>query len=243
MVVPAVLSLFVFSSCISCTPKNIQPVTPEDDPVDTTDTPAPGPQEPVVYLPDMVEIPAGSFMMGTQGASGQDYDEAPAHKVNLSAFRMSATEITNLQYESFDPSHKAIREGRADKFSFMDEMAVIDVTWYDAVAYCKWLSEKTGKNYRLPTEAEWEYACRPGTTTAYSTGNSLPAEMQKEQATNRTHKWVSTEVGKTTPNAFGLYDMHGNVEEWCLDWYGPYPDAEQTNPVCDAGAEAATTPP
>jgi len=233
-------SLLVFSMCVSCSPKNIQPVTPPDVPADTTDTPTPGPEEPVVYLPDMVEIPAGTFTMGTEGASGQDYDEAPAHKVTLSAFRMSATEITNLQYECFDPSHKAVREGRADKFSFKDNMAVIDVTWYDAVAYCKWLSEKTGKTYRLPTEAEWEYACRAGTTTAYSTGDSLPAEMQKEQATNRTHKWVSTEVGKTAPNAFGLYDMHGNVEEWCLDSYGPYQAVAQTNPVGSSGVFKVT---
>ena len=230
MVVPAVLSLFVFSSCISCTPKNIQPVTPGDEPTDTTDTPNPGQEEPVVYLPDMVDIPAGTFTMGTEGASGEDYDEAPAHLVSVSAFKMSACEITNIQYEEFAPDHKKVREDRDDPISKRDDQAVVDVSWNDAVAYCEWLSRKTGKSYRLPTEAEWEYACRAGTTTAYYTGGSLPASMQKQQDTNRDLKSADLTVGKTTPNAFGLYDMHGNVEEWCLDWYGPYTSGSQTDP-------------
>ena len=175
----------------------------------------------------MVDIPSGSFTMGTAGASGEDYDEAPAHGVTLDAFRMSACEITNSQYEAFDPSHR----NRRDSISINDGDAVVNVSWYDASAYCEWLSRKTGKHYRLPTEAEWEYACRAGTTTAYYTGDSLPSSMQKEQDTNRNHKRVDLGVGKTTPNAFGLYDMHGNVEEWCLDWYGPYSSERQTDPA------------
>jgi len=178
----------------------------------------------------MVEIPAGSFTMGTSGASGKNYDEAPAHSVSVSAFKMSACEVTNIQYEAFDPDHKALRTDREDMFSLKDEYAVIDITWLQADAYCKWLSAKTGKSYRLPTEAEWEYACRAGTTTEYYTGSSLPAEMQKAQQTNRNLEWVKLDVGGTTPNAFGLYDMHGNVEEWCQDWYGPYKADTQTNP-------------
>jgi len=174
----------------------------------------------------MVDIPSGSFTMGTAGASGEDYDEAPAHGVTLDAFRMSACEITNSQYEAFDPSHR----NRRDSISINDGDAVVNVSWYDASAYCEWLSRNTGKHYRLPTEAEWEYACRAGTTTAYYTGDSLPSSMQKEQDTNRNHKRVDLGVGKTTPNAFGLYDMHGNVEEWCQDWYGAYSSEAQTNP-------------
>lgn len=181
-------------------------------------------------LPAMVEIPEGRFTMGTSGASGQDYDEAPTHEVTVSAFRMSATEITNIQYEAFDTLRKPSREKRTDRLSRGDNMAVIDITWKEAAAYCKWLSRQTGKNYRLPTEAEWEYACRAGTTTPYYTGNSLPSNMQKEQATNRNLKAVDLTVGQSDPNAFGLYDMHGNVEEWCQDWYGPYSSAAQTNP-------------
>lgn len=203
-------------------PEVVNPPEPEPEP-------DPDPVDPAL-LPAMVEIPGGTFQMGTSGAGGVNYDEAPAHSVTVSAFRMSACEITNVQYEAFDPDHKAVRENRKDFISKKDDQAVVDVTWNDAVAYCKWLSKQTGKTYRLPTEAEWEYACRAGTTTAYSTGSSLPAEMQREQQTNRDLKTVDLTVGKTTPNKFGLYDMHGNVEEWCADWYGPYTSAAQTNP-------------
>lgn len=157
------------------------------------------------------------------GSAEGDYDEAPVHEVWVDSFRMSSCEITNAQYEAFDKGHKR-------EFSAGDNDAVVNVTWEEAEAYCKWLSERTGKNYRLPTEAEWEYACRAGTSTPYYTGNSLPFAMQKEQATNRDLKPVDLTVGQTTPNDFGLYDMHGNVEEWCQDWYGPYSSAAQTNP-------------
>ena len=224
-----VLCLFTFSSCFSCTKGKVpaKEKDPDDVPADTTEI-----EEPVdpALFPEMIEIPAGSFTMGTAGASGKNYDEAPAHKVTVSAFRMSACEIMNVEYEAFDPDHKTLRDTRKDMLSLKDSMAVIDVTWEQADAYCKWLSKHTGKNYRLPTEAEWEYACRAGTTTPYYTGNSLPSNMQKEQNTNRNIKPVDLSTGKTTPNAFGLYDMHGNVEEWCADWYGPYSSADQTNP-------------
>lgn len=227
-----VLCLFTFSSCFSCSKSKLPPEEkPIDNPVDSTETEEPA--DPVLdpaLLPTMVEIPAGTFTMGTAGASGQDYDEAPAHEVTLAAFRMSATEITNVQYEAYVPDHRPVREARTDRFSKKDDMAVIDITWEEANAYCKWLSRQTGKNYRLPTEAEWEYACRAGTTTPYYTGNSIPSAMQKEQATNRDLKPVDLTVGQTTPNDFGLYDMHGNVEEWCQDWYGPYSSGAQTNP-------------
>ena len=161
----------------------------------------------------MVYIPQGTFMMGSDGA-GFNQDEAPQHKVTISkGFRMSATEITNLQYEQFRPSHKELR-GKGG-FSSGDDEAVVFVSWYDACSYCKWLSEKTGKRYRLPTEAEWEYACRAGTVTEYNTGDSLPPSALKHQKTERNLVPVSLEVAQGEPNAFGLYDMHGNVEEWC----------------------------
>ena len=182
----------------------------------------------VENLPQMVEIPGGTFIMGTAGARGFDYDEAPAHSVTVSAFSMSRCEITNRQFEEFRPGHKEMRGDEG--FSPNDNDAVINVTWEDAAAYCEWLSRSTGENYRLPTEAEWEYACRAGTETAFYTGDALPEDMQKQQKNNRDLQWVSLEVGKTTPNAFGLFDMHGNVEEWCLDWYGPYREEAQTNP-------------
>ena len=177
---------------------------------------------------EMTCIKPGVFQMG----SGQgDHDELPIHRVNITdQFYMSVTEITNQQYEKFDPQHSTYRgvHGLSDN----DNDAVIFVSWYEAKQYCEWLSKKEGKTYRLPTEAEWEYACRAGTTTAYSTGDQFPVAYHK----NQKHVWqtpepVSLAVGSTPPNAWGLYDMHGNVEEWCHDWYGAYVDDVQTNPV------------
>ena len=126
------------------------------------------------------------------------------------ALRMSATEITNAQYDAFIQS-------RERYFSKGDDDAVTMVSWYDARAYCAWLSYMTGRRFRLPTEAEWEYACRAGTTTAYNTGDTFPEAQWKAQRNNRYKDTVSLAVAQFAPNAWGLYDMHGNVEEWCLD--------------------------
>ena len=180
-------------------------------------------------LIETVEIPAGSFYMGSNG-EGEDADEAPVHRVTISqSFRMGKTEVTNAQFEAFCPSHKSLR-GR-DGVSKEDDEAVVNVSYQDAVDFCKWLSEKEGKNYRLPTEAEWEYACRAGTYTKYYTGDYLPESMCRNQTIVRNYQPVSLKAGSGVPNAFGLYNMHGNVEEWCLDWYGPYSDEAQTDPT------------
>lgn len=168
-----------------------------------------------VTVPQMADIPAGSFRMGTECPPMEDRDEAPARTVEVSALRMSTTEITNAQYECFDPSHRQKR-GYAD-FSNADDEAVVLVSWEEADAYCKWLSKRTGRHFRLPTEAEWEYACRAGTTTAYNTGDTFPREQWKVQENTRDKVPVSLQVAQFPPNAWGLYDMHGNVEEWCLD--------------------------
>ncbi len=130
-------------------------------------------------------------------------------------FRMSPTEITNAQYEAFDPSHKAYRGYKG--FSKADDEAVIMVSWEEADAYCAWLSRKTGRSFRLPTEAEWEYACRAGSSTKYNTGDTFPEDQWKVQENTRDKVPVSLQVAQFAPNAWGLYDMHGNVEEWCLD--------------------------
>lgn len=180
-------------------------------------------------IPPMTDIPAGYYWMGSSGW-GHDYDEAPVHKVNItSPFRMSTTEITNAQYEMFRPEHHVLRD--AEGFSCKDNDAVVNVSYDDAVAYCRWLSGQTGRNFRLPTEAEWEYACRAGTYTLYYTGDGLPETMQKHQKTERNMVAVSLETAQSEPNGFGLHDMHGNVEEWCLDWYGPYPADVLTDPA------------
>ena len=182
-----------------------------------------------VEEPRMVEIPAGYFWMGSEGWN-HNYDESPVHKVTFrKSFRMSETEITNAQFEEFMPEHRALR-GK-DGLSFEDDEAVVNVSYDDATAYCRWLSEKSGKDFRLPTEAEWEYACRAGTYTLFHTGDGLPESMQKNQKTERDLVSVSLATARSGPNGFGLYDMHGNVEEWCLDWYGPYPEADQTDPA------------
>ncbi len=187
----------------------------------------------------MVNVPAGSFYMGG-AALGENFDEAPIHKVIISnPFLIGKTEITNAQYEEFCPEHKALRGKRG--LSKGDDEAVIFVSYNDAVAFCKWLSKKEGKTYRLPTEAEWEYACRAGSYYPFSMGDGLPAVFQKDQRIVRDYQSVSLKVGQTPPNAFGIYDMHGNVEEWCMDWYGPYLPDTQTNPVGQSSGEFRVT--
>jgi formylglycine-generating enzyme required for sulfatase activity len=185
-------------------------------------------------------IPGGEYMMGAGDAAPasraewaqRDYDEAPAHRVTISnAFYLGVHEVTNSQYEAFDPKHKALR----GKSSRADDDPVAHVTWHDAVAFCDWLSKKEKRNYRLPTEAEWEYACRAGTTTKYHTGDTLT-----DANVGKTAK-AAVKVGSYKPNAWGLHDMHGNVAEWCLDWYGPYEAAAQTDPVGRADGYARVT--
>ncbi len=177
----------------------------------------------------MVLIEPGSFDMG---AEDLDWDEKPVHKVNITnKFHMGATEVTNKQYEMFDPSHRALRNKKGS--TKLDDEPVVYVSWDDAIAYCEWLSAQEGENYRLPTEAEWEYACRAGTATRYSTGTVLPSQYLKNNGGAGTGMATNLDltVGKTPANKFGLHDMHGNVEEWCMDWYDHYRNQEETNPV------------
>jgi hypothetical protein len=201
----------------------------------------------------LVRIEPGSFSMGSP--AGGDFDERPVHKVTISGpLFLGMTEVTNAQYEQFDPDHRRLR-GKLG-LSRNDDEAVVFVSWHEAVRFCQWLSRKEGRLYRLPTEAEWEYACRAGATTAYWTGDSLPKESQK----NPVESWfpgadrgtaaIELTVGQTAANPWGLVDMHGNVEEWCGDWYGPYAEGGQTDPVGPAdgnfrvtrGGSHSTTP-
>ncbi len=186
----------------------------------------------------LVRIDAGSFMMGQ--ASGGDWDERPVHKVTIGKpFHMAVTEVTNAQYERFDPAHRQMRGRRG--LSKRDDEPVVFVSWHDAVRFCAWLSEKEGKPYRLPTEAEWEYACRAGATTLFNTGDTLPKTHQRNQVVSWAPTPVDTQVGRTPPNAWGLCDMHGNVEEWCQDWYGPYAAGEQADPIGPADGDFKVT--
>jgi formylglycine-generating enzyme len=185
-----------------------------------------------------VRIEPGDFVMGTGDEPPQsanewakrDYDEAPAHKVKITrAFDLGVTEVTNAQFEQFDPNHKRFR-GKTG-VSKTDDEPVTFVTWHQAVAFCDWLSKKEGKQYRLPTEAEWEYACRAGTSTPFATGDTFTAEQANIGLTKDGKPQTTVPVGSYKPNAWGLFDMHGNVLEWCLDWHGPYDKADQTDPV------------
>ncbi|MHC4214310.1 MAG: SUMF1/EgtB/PvdO family nonheme iron enzyme, partial [Planctomycetota bacterium] len=161
-----------------------------------------------------------------------DFDEKPIHSVKISKpFYIGTFEVTNYQYELFDPEHKVLR-GKYG-YSKEDDGAAVYINFYDARAFCQWLSDKEDIPYRLPTEAEWEYACRAGTKTNYSTGDVLPKEFKKRDK--------ALQVGKKQSNQWGLHDMHGNVEEWCLDWYGPYVPGPQNDPIGYADGDFRVT--
>ena len=183
---------------------------------------------PVVELPSITnsfgmtlnKIPAGTFMMGSpEGQEGRK-DNETQHPVTISkAFYMQTTEVTQGQWKEVMGTEpwkvqSFVKEG--------PDYAATYVSWDDAVAYCKKLSDKEGKTYRLPTEAEWEYACRAGTETAWSFGDDEKVlgdyAWYKENAWDFDEKYAH-QVGLKIPNAFGLYDMHGNVYEWCHDYY------------------------
>lgn len=171
-------------------------------------------------------IPAGDFHMGSLGGEA---DELPVHRVWLSEdFWMTRTPVTNAQFERFDPDHRRFR-GK-DGFSAGDDEAVVFVTYREALVYCAWLSAQEGDPCRLPTEAEWEYACRAGTTTAYATGDTFPEAFHAAWDDSRDAAPRDLTVGRGYTNSWGLQDMHGLVEEWCLDWFGPYAAGEQTDP-------------
>ncbi len=208
----------------------------------------------------LVRLEPGTFTMGVdttplpEGIAGLphrqlgDHDEQPVHTVHITRpFYMAAHPVTNAVYEQFDAAHAQLR-GKLG-FSQDDDEAVVFISWHEAVGFCDWLSDREGLPYRLPTEAEWEYACRAGTTTPYSTGMTLHEYSRK----NQHRSWypdprrsgrediVTLRCMQKRPNPWGLWAMHGLVEEWCLDWYGPYEEGEQQDPLGRASGEFRVT--
>ena len=174
---------------------------------------------------DMVLIPADNFKMGSPASEKGRTDDEGLHQVTITEqYYMGKYEVTQEQWEAVI-GHNPSSKNKGAK------LPVTDVSWSDCQEFLKRLNEKSNAGYRLPTEAEWEYACRAGTSTAYSVGDSLT-----ESDANILGSSIKT-VGGYKPNGFGLYDMHGNVWEWCEDWYGAYSVAAVTDPKGPAKGE------
>jgi len=190
-------------------------------------------------LPDggfVIPIRAGEFTMGSPANEvGRDGDETQ-HQVILRTFKMSMYELTVGQFRKFVEETRYSADSRS--LSGQENLPVVYVSWYDAVEFCKWLSKKTGKKYRLPTEAEWEYACRAGTKTSFNTGHNLTIEQANYNGNypyrgnaKGVYRQTRMPVDSLPPNAWRLYNMHGNVLEWCSDQYGTYPSGTVKNPL------------
>lgn len=210
----------------------------------------------------MLVIPAGRFTMGT--AAGEEERERlaeefrgrsePRREVSVGAFAMAAHEVTRGQYRWFVEAtgrdadgcfvwsggafiHAPARSWRSPGFDLTDDHPAVCVSWQDARAYVEWLGVRTGRRYRLASEAEWEYAARAGTTTPFYTGASITQEQANFVADDKSVYYEQTvDVGSFRPNRFGLHDMHGNAWEWVEDCYNPtYIDAPTNGAAWTSG--------
>jgi formylglycine-generating enzyme required for sulfatase activity len=185
---------------------------------------------------EMVKIPGGRFLMGSPETEAErDNDEGPQHYVNVPEFFMGKYTVTQAQWQAVMGNNPSYFKGK--------NRPVERVSWNDATKFCQKLSKRTGRDYRLPSEAEWEYACRAGTKTPFYFGETINTDLANYRGTdkdNEEYGWSgsygrgpkgeyreqTTDVGDFPPNSFGLYDMHGNLWEWCQDvWHDNYDGA------------------
>jgi len=239
-----------FSQCVQSVKSRVSPSIPGKRVTQPSVTPVIQPETPR----DFVHIRGGLFTMGSPAGEIDRFDDETQHEVKVSDFYLCKYAVTLAGFKAFieasgyrtdaekgdgsyvwDGKRWEKRAGINWRFGIsggertsVEEMhPVVHVSWNDAVAYCKWMSEKTGAAFRLPTEAEWEYACRAGTTTPFNMGENLTtgqANYNGNYPYNNNQKGVYREntvpVDEFAPNGWGLYNMHGNVLEWCGDWYG-----------------------
>jgi formylglycine-generating enzyme required for sulfatase activity len=188
-------------------------------------------------LLELVELLAGAFLMGSPLGTGYE-DERPQHRVAVAPFWMSRYLITQAQWQSVMGRH-------AGRFSGL-QRPVENVSWHEANRFCERLSRRTGRHYRLPSEAQWEYACRAGTNTPFAFGSTLTTDLANYNGEftfraepKGVYRHVTTDVDSFPPNAFGLCDMHGNLWEWCAD---PWHDSYQGAPTGDAAWQSGGDP-
>jgi len=193
---------------------------------------------------DMVLIPAGNFKMGSPAdEAGRKDDEGPRHEVTLDSYYLCTAETTIQLFmayyqetvsakKDFITTQQPKETENVDAITgptpvygdmtmgYENQHPAMGMTWYNAMTFCRWLSKRTGKQYRLPTEAEWEYACRAGSTSAFCAGDD-PEKLKEFAWYEATADSETSTVAKKKPNAWGLYDMSGNVREWVFDFYSP----------------------
>ena len=194
---------------------------------------------------EMVEIPGGTFLMGSPDTEKRRSSrESPQHQVTVAPFFMGKFTVTQAHWKAVANLPAMNQDLQLDPSSFKSaKRPVENVSWHDAVEFCARLSKKTGKSYRLPSESQWEYACRAGTTTSFHFGETITTDLANfngnstyASAPTGKYRQKTTEVGSFPPNAFGLYDMHGNIYELCADvWHDYYNSAPTDGSAWESG--------